>query len=44
MLFNKKNDFRAFMMRFRKDLIIENNDFLKLMLLQNVFKTSIQQA
>ena len=40
----KKNNFRAFMMRFQKNLIIKNNDFLKLMSLQNVFETSIQQT
>ena len=40
----KRDDFRAFMMRFRENLIIKNNNFLKLMSLRNVFKTSIQQT
>ena len=40
----EKNDFRAFMMRFRKNFIIEDNDFLKLMSLRDVFETSIQQT
>ena len=40
----EKNDFRAFMMRFRRNLIIEKNDFLKSMSLRDVFETSIQQT
>ena len=44
LFFKKKNDFRAFMMRFWKNFILENNDLLKSILLQDVFETLIQQT
>ena len=40
----KKKNFHNFMKHFRSDFIIENNNFLKLMFIQNVSKTLMQQS